>query len=315
MANKRMFSLDVVDTDHFCDMPISARLLYYELGMRGDDEGFVQNPKKIMLSTGTTRDDLRILAAKGYVILFASGVLVITHWQQNNTLKNDRFHETKCLAEKAQIQTTPAKTYVLSSACIQSGSNMVPQHNLAEPNETEQNLVNSSFSEGGAGGEGIKKAAAKGLRKEAEELARKRRDNPSEAEIQEALEDVKHAKELETFYGMPKNKATRSALLDDVDRVGWEAVEKGLKDAAASNRMAGLSVNFYRTVLKNGTKEDAERNQARDLLAKHFTLYGDERDNKNIQMVLDEAKKHDWYFAEQFIKRIHDSHKSASNGL
>ena len=314
MANKRMFSLDVVDTDHFCDMPISARLLYYELGMRGDDEGFVQNPKKIMLSTGTTRDDLTILAAKGYVILFASGVLVITHWQQNNTLKNDRFHETKCLAEKAQIQTTPAKTYVLSSACIQSGSNMVPQHNPAEPNKTEQNLVNSSFSEGGAGGEGIKKAAAKGLRKEAEERARKRRDNPSEAETQEALEDVKHAKELAALYDMPKSKATRSALLDDVDRVGWEAVEKGLKDAAYSNSRDGLSINFYRTVLKNGTKEEAEWNQARDLLAKYFTLYGDERDNKNIQMVLDEAKNHDWYFAERFIRRIHESRKSASNG-
>lgn len=315
MANKRMFSLDVVDTDHFCDMPISARLLYYELGMRGDDEGFVQNPKKIMASTGTTSDDLKILAAKGYVILFRSGVLVITHWQQNNTLKNDRFHETKCLAEKAQIQTTPAKTYVLSSACIQSGSNMVPQRNLTEPNQTEHNIVNASFSEGGTGGG--RKPTAKGLRQEAEERAKNKLhgDNPSEAEIQEALEDVKHAKELETFYGMPKNKATRSALLDDVDRVGWEAVEKGLKDAAASNRMAGLSVNFYRTVLKNGTKEDAEWNQARDLLAKYFTLYGDERDNKNIQMVLDEAKKHDWYFAEQFIRRIHDSHKSASNGL
>lgn len=193
------------------------------------------------------------------------------------------------------------------------------QQSTTKEKEEKENKKNgiglSSFSEGGAGGEGIKKAAAKGLRKEAEELARKRRDNPSEAEIQEALEDVKHAKELETFYGMPKNKATRSALLDDVDRVGWEAVEKGLKDAAASNRMAGLSVNFYRTVLKNGTKEDAEWNQARDLLAKYFTLYGDERDNKNIQMVLDEAKKHDWYFAEQFIRRIHDSHKSASNGL
>lgn len=174
--------------------------------------------------------------------------------------------------------------------------------------------MDSSFSEGGAGGEGIKKAAAKGLRKEAEELARKRRDNPSEAEIQEALEDVKHAKELVAFYGMPKYKATRSSLLDDVDRVGWEAVEKGLKEAAAANSRGGLSVNFYRTVLKNGTKEEAEWNQARDLLAKYFTLYGDERDNKNIQMVLDEAKKHDWYFAEQFIRRIHDCRKLDSNG-
>lgn len=134
MANKRMFALDVIDTDRFCDMPISARLLYYELGMRGDDEGFVQNPKKIMLTTGTTADDLKILAAKGYVILFDSGVLVITHWRQNNFIQKDRFHETTCLAEKAQIQTTDSKIYELLPAgngldtvCIQPVSNMEAQ--------------------------------------------------------------------------------------------------------------------------------------------------------------------------------------------
>lgn len=265
MANKRMFSLDVVDTDHFCDMPISARLLYYELGMRGDDEGFVQNTKKIMASTGTTSDDLKILATKGYVILFASGVLVITHWQQNNTLKNDRFHETKCLAEKAQIQTTPAKTYVLSSACIQSGSNMVPQRNLTEPSQTEHNIVNASFSEGGTGGG--RKPTSKGLRQEAEERAKNKLhgDNPSEAEIQEALEDVKHAKERAKDYGMPNSRATRSALLEDVDRIGWEAVEKGLKDAAVSNSRDKLSVNYYRLVLQNGTKRRNPASHCREL--------------------------------------------------
>ena len=145
MANKRMFALDVIDTDRFCEMPVSARLLYYELGMRGDDEGFVQNPKRIMLTTGTTVDDLKILAAKGYVILFDSGVLVITHWQQNNTLKNDRFRATKCLEEKAQIQTTPQKIYELlpsgtslEPARNQIGTEVEPQHNLTEHNLTDK---------------------------------------------------------------------------------------------------------------------------------------------------------------------------------
>ena len=140
-----MFALDVIDTDRFCEMPVSARLLYYELGMRGDDEGFVQNPKRIMLTTGTTVDDLKILAAKGYVILFDSGVLVITHWQQNNTLKNDRFRATKCLEEKAQIQTTPQKIYELlpsgtslEPAWNQIGTEVEPQHNLTEHNLTDK---------------------------------------------------------------------------------------------------------------------------------------------------------------------------------
>lgn len=151
MANKRMFALDVIDTDRFCDMPISARLLYYELGMRGDDEGFVQNPKKIMLTTGTTADDLKILAAKGYVILFDSGVLVITHWRQNNFIQKDRFHETTCLAEKAQIQTTDSKIYELLPAgngldtvCIQPVSNMEAQIRVDQIRVEEKTRAPSS---------------------------------------------------------------------------------------------------------------------------------------------------------------------------
>ncbi|MEE0299848.1 MAG: hypothetical protein UD963_11205 [Christensenellales bacterium] len=151
MASKRMFALDVIDTDRFCEMPVSARLLYYELGMRGDDEGFVQNPKRIMLTTGTTVDDLKVLAAKGYVILFDSGVLVITHWQQNNTLKNDRFRSTQCLEEKAQIQTTAQKTYRLLSSGTslepernQIGTEVEPQHNLTKRNKSEKRTRTSS---------------------------------------------------------------------------------------------------------------------------------------------------------------------------
>ena len=146
-----MFALDVIDTDRFCEMPVSARLLYYELGMRGDDEGFVQNPKKIMLTTGTTVDDLKVLAAKGYVILFDSGVLVITHWQKNNFIQKDRFHETTCLAEKAQIQTTDSKIYELlpfgnklDTPCIRTVSDLEAQIRLDKTRKEEKARAPSS---------------------------------------------------------------------------------------------------------------------------------------------------------------------------
>ena len=120
--------------------------------------------------------------------------------------------------------------------------------------EEKQKKKKASFSEGGTGGG--RKSIAKGLRQEAKERAKNKlhRDNPSEAEIQEALEDVKHAEERAKDYGMPNNRATRSALLEDVDKIGWEAVEKGLKDAAISNSRDKLSVNYYRLVLQNGAK-------------------------------------------------------------
>ena len=94
MANRRMFSLDVVDTDHFLDLPVSAQALYFHLGMRADDDGFVNSPKKILQLIGSNPDDLKVLIAKGYVIPFESGIIVITHWRTNNYVRCDRYTKT-----------------------------------------------------------------------------------------------------------------------------------------------------------------------------------------------------------------------------
>lgn len=103
MANKRMFSLEVIDTDIFLEMPLSSRLLYYELGMRADDDGFVDNWKKIIKMTGLAEDDMKILIAKEFIIPFDNGVIVIKHWRLNNYLRNDRHHPTRHKAELAQL--------------------------------------------------------------------------------------------------------------------------------------------------------------------------------------------------------------------
>ena len=103
MANRRMFSLSVIDTDKFLDMPVSSQLLYFHLGMRADDDGFVSSPKRIARTTNCGDDDLRILATKGYIIPFESGVVVIRHWRQNNQLRSDRYRETVCKNEQATL--------------------------------------------------------------------------------------------------------------------------------------------------------------------------------------------------------------------
>ena len=75
-------------------MSISARLLYYELGMRADDDGFISSPLKIIRSVGCSTDDLKLLIAKGYVISFDSGIVVIRHWKMNNYIQKDRYNKT-----------------------------------------------------------------------------------------------------------------------------------------------------------------------------------------------------------------------------
>lgn len=124
MANKRMFSLDVVNTDLFLDMPISTQNLYFHLGMRADDDGFVASPRQVMKLINCTTDDMRILASKGYVIPFETGVIVICHWKQNNYIRSDRYHQTKYIAEKQQLRENNG-IYLLSDFGIPNDNQMV----------------------------------------------------------------------------------------------------------------------------------------------------------------------------------------------
>lgn len=103
MARRRMFSLDVVDTDRFLDMPSSTQALYFHLGMRADDDGFVASPKRTTAMCGCSADDLNLLAAKGFVRPFESGVLVIVDWKKNNLLRPDRYTPTQFQKEKSQL--------------------------------------------------------------------------------------------------------------------------------------------------------------------------------------------------------------------
>lgn len=115
MAERRMFAKTIIDSDAFLDMPMSARLLYYDLGMRADDDGFVNSPKKIMRISGASSDDLKLLTAKKFIIPFDSGVCVIKHWKLHNYIANDRYKETVYLKEKNQLSVKDNKVYVLET--------------------------------------------------------------------------------------------------------------------------------------------------------------------------------------------------------
>lgn len=106
-----MFAKTIIDSDAFLDMPMSARLLYYDLGMRADDDGFINSPKKIMRMIGASNDDVNILIARKFVIPFDSGVVVIKHWRINNYLRNDRYTETKYLEEKSNLEVNKNGSY------------------------------------------------------------------------------------------------------------------------------------------------------------------------------------------------------------
>ena len=98
-----MFAKTIVLSDAFLDLPMSARCLYFTLGMLADDDGFVNAPRSIMRQCGASDDDMKLLIAKKFVLIFDSGVIVIKHWRINNYLQKDRYNPTKYLEEKEQL--------------------------------------------------------------------------------------------------------------------------------------------------------------------------------------------------------------------
>lgn len=131
MANRRMFSLDVIDTDKFMDMPLSAQALYFHLGLRADDDGFVASPKKIMKIVDFKQDDMKVLIAKGYVIPFESGLIVIRHWKMHNYIQTDRYRKTKHVAERERLELVN-NVYKLDTERVQDVLGTEAQYSLAK---------------------------------------------------------------------------------------------------------------------------------------------------------------------------------------
>ena len=128
MAERRMFAKSIVTSDAFLDMPMSARCLYFTLGMFADDDGFVNSPKSIMRQIGATQDDMQILISKKFVLLFNSGVIAIKHWRINNYLRSDRYRETNYIDEKSELQIDLNGAYTMDTTGIPSGIPTVYQH-------------------------------------------------------------------------------------------------------------------------------------------------------------------------------------------
>ncbi len=144
MGNRRMFSLDIVNTDKFLEMAISSQVLYFHLGMRADDEGFVASPKRIARTVGCNEDDLRILVTKGYIIPFESGVVVLVDWNVNNWIRPDRKHVTRFKQEKALLSITDDRYYLADN--LQPNDNQITTNCHTEVKLSKVNINNSNFA-------------------------------------------------------------------------------------------------------------------------------------------------------------------------
>ena len=121
-----MFTKKITESDAFLDMPSSTQMLYFHFSMNADDDGFVNNPKKIQKMCGASDDDFKLLIAKSFIILFDSGIIVIKHWKMHNYIQADRYRPTDYVEEKSMLGIKSNKAYTLDvskmdTECIQNG--------------------------------------------------------------------------------------------------------------------------------------------------------------------------------------------------
>lgn len=150
MAERRMFAKKITESDAFLDMPSSTQMLYFHLSMNADDDGFVNNPKKIQRMCGASDDDFKLLIAKSFVILFESGVIVIKHWKMHNYIQADRYRPTDYVEEKSMLGLKKNKAYTLDvnkmdTKCIQDVS--VGKDSIGKVRLGEDSIVKDSKGE------------------------------------------------------------------------------------------------------------------------------------------------------------------------
>ncbi|MCI1615913.1 MULTISPECIES: conserved phage C-terminal domain-containing protein [Bacilli] len=141
MAQRRMFSKKITDTDIFLDMPLSSQALYFHLNMHADDDGFVSNAKTVKRMIGSSDDDLKLLLTKNFIFAFESGVVVIKDWKIHNYIRKDTYNTTIYGDEKEQLSQDENGSYTLSPRAVDEPS---PQVRLGKDRLGKDSNINSS---------------------------------------------------------------------------------------------------------------------------------------------------------------------------
>ena len=145
MAERRMFAKTIIDSDAFLDMPLSTQALYFHLSMRADDDGFINNAKKIQRMLGCADDDLKILLSKNFIIPFETGVCVIKHWKIHNLIQKDRYKPTVYVEHKEKLSLKNNNVYTMDTECIQIISKMEPQVSIDKVSQDKINGQKTSI--------------------------------------------------------------------------------------------------------------------------------------------------------------------------
>lgn len=241
MAERRMFAKTIIDSDPFLDMPLSTQALYFHLSMRADDDGFINNPKKIQRMIGASDDDLRVLVMKRFILPFDSGVVVIKHWKIHNYIRNDRYKETVYQEEKALLELKENGAYTeLSPLGIPDGNQAVDQV------ETQVRLGKDSIGKVSVGKENIGDEASPDSRS-------KRFVPPTVDEVRAYCQDRQNGIDPQRFID---HYTSNGWMVGRTKMKDWQAAVRTWEQRAKTQPQAkGKSSNPFLDMLEEGDYE------------------------------------------------------------
>ena len=241
MAERRMFAKTIIDSDMFLDMPLSTQSLYFHLSMRADDDGFINNPKKIQRMIGASDDDLRVLVMKRFILPFDSGVVVIKHWKIHNYIRNDRYKETVYQEEKALLELKENGAYTeLSPLGIPDGNQAVDQV------ETQVRLGKDSIGKVSVGKESIEDEASPDSRS-------KRFVPPTVDEVRAYCQDRQNGIDPQRFID---HYTSNGWMVGRTKMKDWQAAVRTWEQRAKTQPHAkGKSSNPFLDMLEEGDYE------------------------------------------------------------
>lgn len=208
MAERRMFAKTIVDSDMFLDLPQTTQNLYFHLGIRADDDGFINNPKKIIRMIGSSQKDLELLINESFIIPFESGICVIKHWKIHNYIQKDRYKKTVYIEEFNRLKMANNiyeidNVYASDTQCIQDVSET----------DTQVRLGKDRLELGKDRLELEEKTKPK----------RKRFQKPTQQEIKDYTDEIASSVDPEKFY-------------DYYESNGWKVGKNSMKDWKATVR-------------------------------------------------------------------------------
>jgi hypothetical protein len=155
MAERRMFSKKIADSDRFIMLSQGAQLLYFHLCMSADDDGLTNSCTMCRFKAHAGEKDLKELEDNNFIIIFQSGVIAITDWLVSNSIRKDRYQETQFANEYRQLVKNDNSTYSLVNPAVaprlpngcQADTQRLPQDSIGKDSIGKESVEEDSLVE------------------------------------------------------------------------------------------------------------------------------------------------------------------------